>query len=424
MAKRVVITGIGIISPIGMGKEDFVHSLKTGTSGAGPITLFDASQFPTRIAAEVKDFNPHHLLKGMRILEITDDRRVLLANCAAAMAIEDAHFTKEMLSGLVGGVIFGSGIHPVVPRVESIISHGIIYGNEAEMRDATSAQEEGEDSPVWNRVSLGAFSVAQQYEIKGPCYTVVSACAASSQAIGQSFKIIQRSRTTFMVTGGYDSVLFPFAIQGFSALGTMSTCNDQPQKAMKPFDKKRDGFVPGEGAGVLVLEEFEHALTRGAKIYAEIVGYGTSLDAHSIAEPHPKGRGAVLSMKNALRDANIDITEIDYINAHGTATIKNDKIETAAIKQVLGDHAYKVPISSTKSMIGHQITAAGALELIATALAMDNNFIPPTINYETPDPECDLDYVPNHAREQSFHCALSNSFGFGGQNATLVIKKI
>lgn len=227
-----------------------------------------------------------------------------------------------------------------------------------------------------------------------------------------------------MVTGGYDSVLFPFAIQGFSALGTMSTCNDQPQKAMKPFDKKRDGFVPGEGAGVLVLEEFEHALTRGAKIYAEIVGYGTSLDAHSIAEPHPKGRGAVLSMKNALRDANIDITEIDYINAHGTATIKNDKIETAAIKQVLGDHAYKVPISSTKSMIGHQITAAGALELIATALAMDNNFIPPTINYETPDPECDLDYVPNHAREQSFHCALSNSFGFGGQNATLVIKKI
>lgn len=419
--KRVVITGVGVVSPIGIGKKEFVHSLRTGRSGVTPITLFDASTFPTRIAAEVKAFDPRRILNRETILDITDDRRVLFANCAAALAIEDTKLTEEKLRRIKGGVVFGAGVHPVVPATETILSQGIVYGSEAEMKRLMKGQEESKTAPVWNRVSLGTLSVAKRYGISGPCYTVVSACAASSQAIGQSFKIIQRGEADLILTGGYDSMIFPFAIQGFCSLGTMSSHNEQPQQAMKPFDRNRDGFVLGEGAGVVILEEFEHALKRGATIYAEMSGYGSSLDAYSVADPHPEGSGAVLSMKNAIQDAGIEPSMVDYINAHGTATMKNDRIETAAIKQVFAEHAHNIPVSSTKSMIGHQVAAAGALELIATTLAMDNRFIPPTINYNTPDPACDLDYVPNKAREKSFHYALSNSFGFGGQNSTLII---
>ena len=422
--KRVVITGIGIVSPIGSEKKEFIHSLKTGTSGVGPITLFDASQFPTRIAAEVKDFNPGHLLHGTKILESTDDRRVLFANGASLLAVEDARLTKKTVSESRGGVIFGSGIHPIVPNVESTIAQGMIYGSKEGMRAQARGLEESKNAPLWNRVSMGALSVAQHYMISGPCYTVVSACAASSEAIGQSFKLIQRSEVDFIITGGYDSMINPFGVQGFCGLGTMSSHNDQPEKAMKPFDRNRDGFVLGEGAGVVILEEYEHALSRGAQIYAELAGYGTSLDAYSVADPHPEGTGALLAIKRAIKDAGITASEIDYINAHGTATNKNDKIETSAIKKALAERAYEIPVSSTKSMIGHQVAAAGALELIATTLAMDNNFIPPTINYHTPDPDCDLDYVPNSAREQICSCALSNSFGFGGQNSALIVKKL
>ena len=422
--KRVVITAIGIVSPIGSTIKDFVHSLRTGKSGAGPITLFDASQFPTTIAAEVKDFTPRHLLEGMKILDTTDDRRVLFANCATVLALEDAALDTKMLSQRRGGVIFGSGIHPLVPPVEITISQGMIYGSEEKMRTMSQGLQASNHAPLWNRVSLGALSVAQQYSIKGPCYTVVSACAASSQAIGQSFRIIQRDEADFIITGGYDSMINAFGVQGFCGLGTMSSHNEEPQTAMKPFDRKRDGFVLGEGAGVLLLEEYEHALKRGAKIYAELIGYGTSLDAYSVADPHPEGTGAVHAMKRAIQDAGIEASEIDYINAHGTATLKNDAIETAAIKKVLAGHAYEIPVSSTKSMIGHQVAAAGALELITTAVSMENHFIPPTINYQTPDPGCDLDYVPNSAREQVYRCALSNSFGFGGQNSSLIIKKL
>jgi 3-oxoacyl-[acyl-carrier-protein] synthase II len=300
----------------------------------------------------------------------------------------------------------------------------MIYGSREQMRKKSRGLEETKGAPLWNRVSLGALSVAEHYSVKGPCYTVVSACAASSEAIGQAFKLIQRSEADFIIAGGYDSMINPFGVQGFGGLGTMSLHNDQPQKAIKPFDLKRDGFVLGEGAGVIILEEYQHALTRGTQIYAEVIGYGTSLDAYSVADPHPEGTGAIAAMNQALRDAGISAGEIDYINAHGTATIKNDKIETGAIKQVMAERAYEIPVSSTKSMIGHQVAAAGALELIATTLAMDNNFIPPTINYHTPDPDCDLDYVPNEAREQKCSCAISNSFGFGGQNSALIIKKL
>ncbi len=421
--KRVVITGIGIVSPIGSEKQEFIHSLKTGRSGAGPITLFDASQFPTRIAAEVKDFDPGHMLQGTKILDSTDDRRVLFANVASLSAVDDARLTKQTVSESRGGVIFGSGIHPIVPSVESTIDQGMIYGSREGMRKKAGGLEESKGAPLWNRVSLGALSVAQHFMITGPCYTVVSACAASSEAIGQSFKLIQRSEVDFIITGGYDSMINPFGVQGFCGLGTMSSHNDNPQQAMKPFDGKRDGFVLGEGAGVVILEEYEHALARGVQIYGELLGYGTSLDAYSVADPHPEGTGAIAAMEQALKDAGISAAEIDYINAHGTATIKNDKIETGAIKKVMAERAYEVPVSSTKSMIGHQVAAAGALELIATTLAMDNNFIPPTINYHTPDPTCDLDYVPNEAREQRCTCALSNSFGFGGQNSALIVKK-
>ena len=424
MKKRVVITGIGIVSPIGSEKGEFTHALKAGRSGVGPITLFDASPFPTRIAAEVKDFDPGHMLQGTKILDSTDDRRVLLANCATLSAIDDARLTKQTVKESRGGVIFGSGIHPIVPSVEKTIDQGMIYGSREQMRKKARGLEETEGAPLWNRVSLGALSVAEHYNIKGPCYTVVSACAASSEAIGQAFKLIQRSEADFIITGGYDSMINPFGVQGFCGLGTMSSHNDQPQKAIKPFDGKRDGFVLGEGAGVIVLEEYEHALSRGTQIYAEVIGFGTSLDAYSVADPHPEGTGAIAAMKQALKDAGISAEEIDYINAHGTATIKNDKIETGAIKHVMAERAYEIPISSTKSMIGHQVAAAGALELIATTLAMGNNFIPPTINYHTPDPACDLDYVPNDAREQNCSCAISNSFGFGGQNSALIVKKL
>ena len=424
MKKRVVITGIGIVSPIGSEKEEFIHALKAGRSGVGPITLFDASPFPTRIAAEVKDFDPGHMLQGTRILDSTDDRRVLFANCATVSAVDDSGLTKQTVKESRGGVIFGSGIHPIVPAVEGTIDQGMIYGSKEQMRKKASGLEETEGAPLWNRVSLGALSVAEHYSIKGPCYTVVSACAASSEAIGQAFKLIQRGEADFIITGGYDSMINPFGVQGFCGLGTMSSHNDQPQKAIKPFDGKRDGFVLGEGAGVIILEEYEHALNRSTQIYAEVIGYGTSLDAYSVADPHPEGTGAIAAMKKALKDAELSAEDVGYINAHGTATIKNDKIETGAIKQVMAERAYEIPISSTKSMIGHQVAAAGALELIATTLAMDNNFIPPTINYHTPDPACDLDYVPNDAREQNCSCAISNSFGFGGQNSALIVKKI
>ena len=422
--KRAVITGIGIISPIGSEKQEVTRSLRMGRSGVAPITLFDASLLPTTIAAEVKDFNPQHLLRGMKVLDMTGDRRVLFANAAALLAVEDAGLSAQTLSADRGGVVFGAGLHPLIPRVETILAQGISYGSEQEMNAMAKGVEESLSAPLWNRACLGTLSVANHYAIKGPCYTVVSACAASSEAVGQSLRIIQRNDADLIITGGYDSMLNPFFMEGFCGLGTMSVQNETPQEAMKPFDRRRDGFVLGEGAGVVILEEYEHALRRGAQIYAEVAGYGTSLDAYSVADPHPEGTGAVLAMSRAIKDAGIATTDVEYINAHGTATIKNDRIETAAIKKVFSDHAYKIPVSSTKSMIGHTVAAAGILELIATVLGMNNDFIPPTINYQNPDPDCDLDYVPNHARDGSFTCALSNSFGFGGQNSTLIIKKV
>jgi 3-oxoacyl-[acyl-carrier-protein] synthase II len=422
--KRAVITGIGILSPVGIEKDEVARSLKAGTSGVAPITLFDASSLPTTIAAEVKDFNPQQMLRGAKVLDMTGDRRVLFANASALLAVEDAGLAGEALRSARGGVVLGAGMHSLVPRVEMIHAQGMSFGSEKEMKARAQGLEETANAPLWNRACFGTLSVAKHFAVRGPCYTVVSACAASSEAVGQSLRMIQRNDADFIITGGYDSMLNPFFMEGFCGLGTMSVQNDTPREAMKPFDRRRDGFVLGEGAGVIILEEYEHALRRGATIYAEVAGYGTSLDAYSVADPHPEGTGAVLAMTRAIKDAGIAITDVAYINAHGTATMKNDRIETAAIKKVFSEHAYQIPVSSTKSMIGHTVAAAGILELIATVLGMNHDFIPPTINYQTPDPDCDLDYVPNHARERAFSCALSNSFGFGGQNSTLIIKKV
>jgi len=430
--REVVITGIGVVSPIGTGKENFCESLYEGKSGIDFITLFDASQFPTKFAGEAEGFDPETLLKGMDILRQTKDRRILLANGAARLAVDDVGLSIEEFSRGKCAAVMGSGVHPVIPEMEKIISSGI-YSDMFDDPDpdprkfemACEREGSGENPfyPVFNRVNCGVLSIAYQHKISGPCYSVVSACAAATQAIGLSYQLIQRGESDIVLSGGYDSMIFNFGVYAFCLLELMSIHNDDPKKAVKPFDKKRDGFALGEGAGVLILEEKERAKKRGAKIYAKIAGYGSSVDAYKVTDPHPEGKGAVIAMEEALHDAKMEPSQIDYVNAHGTATPKNDRIETMAIKEVFGKHAYNIPVSSTKSMIGHLMAAGGALELIATVLGMDNGFIPPTINYGNPDPDCDLDYVPNKARDVNIRTALSNSFGLGGQNASIIVSR-
>jgi len=431
MNKKVVITGLGIVSPIGIGKEEFRKNLSDGKSGVGPITLFDASELPTRIAAEVKGFNPREILSGMEILTFTNDRRTLLAHSACRLALMDGGIDRKKIGKTRCGVVLGSGIHPMISEKDPVMAWGL---DEGEQRGRQSWDEfrlqwiknilkGDEHSPQWVPVNLGATTIAHQYGIQGPCYTVISACAASSQAIGEAYQMVRRRDCDLVITGGYDSMIFPFGVAGFCLLGTMSTRNGEPERAVRPFDLTRDGFVLGEGAGILILEELDHALKRDAPIYGEIIGYGTSVDAYSVADPHPEGAGAILAMERAIRDAGIAPAEIGYINAHGTATLKNDRIETKAVKAVFGCCAAQIPISSSKSLFGHLMAAAGAVELIATVTGMYHHFLPPTINYEVPDPECDLDYIPNRSREKEIEIALSNSFGFGGQNSTLIVKR-
>lgn len=428
--RDVVITGMGVVSPIGIGKKQFCESLHEGKSGIDFITLFDASAYPTKFAGEVKGFDAARLLQGMDVLQRTRERRILLACGAARLAVDDAGIDTTVLAGEQAAVIMGSGVHPVIPDPVAIKDSGLYTQmfddpNPDMHKFTQNTMEDGENAcyPVYNRVNGGALAIAQAYRISGHCSTVISACAAAAQAIGNTYKMIQRGDTDIALCGGYDSMIFNFGVYAFCLLGLMSTCNENPARAMKPFDKKRDGFALGEGAGVLVLEEKEHARKRGAHIYATLAGYGASVDAHKVTDPHPSGRGAVIAMEDALRDAAMKPEEIEYINAHGTATPKNDRIETIAIKEVFGKHAYAVPVSSTKSMIGHLMAAGGALELIAAVLGMEYGFVPPTINYETPDPDCDLDYVPNRARDIKLRTALSNSFGLGGQNASLIVRR-
>lgn len=407
---RVVITGVGIISPLGTGKEKFWTSLVSGKSGINPVTRFPAAEFPTRIAGEVKDFQVEDYLDRREAKRM--DRFAQYAVAASRMAVADAGLNLEDEDPERIGVIFGTGIGGIETLEEQ---HQILL----------------EKGP--NRVSpffvpmmianMGAAQISIALGARGPNYTVVNACASSANAIGDAFRLIQRGGADVVITGGSEASVTPMALSGFCAMKALSTRNEEPEKASRPFDKMRDGFVLSEGAGVVILESLEHATKRGARIYAEFVGYGCTADAYHITAPAPGGTGPARAMALALQDAGLPPSMVSYINAHGTSTDLNDRYETEAIKRVFGEYAYRIPVSSTKSMTGHLLGAAGAVELIACILAVENGVIPPTINYEYPDPECDLDYVPNTARQAKLDVVMSNSFGFGGHNVSLVIRR-
>jgi len=410
MTKRVVITGMGVLSPVGIGLEEFWTSLTEGKSGIGPVTHFDASNLATTIAGEVKDFDPQKYMDKKEAKRM--DRFTQFAVAAAAMAMEDAGLSKNNVDCERVGVILGTGIGGTNTFEDQ---HRVL-----------GTKGPGRVSPFFvpmmiANMAAGHISIA--LGAKGINYTVITACASGTNSVGEAFKALQRNSADVIITGGTEAAITPMAMAGFASMKAMSTRNHEPQKASRPFDAERDGFVMGEGSAILVLETLEHAKNRGAKIYAEVVGYGCSADAFHITAPAPGGEGGARAMKLAIEDAGMSSEEVDYINAHGTSTDLNDKYETLAIKTVFGDHAYKMAVSSTKSMTGHLLGAAGSVELIASVLTIKNSIIPPTINLENPDPECDLDYVPNKARIQEVNVALSNSLGFGGHNATVIVKK-
>jgi 3-oxoacyl-[acyl-carrier-protein] synthase II len=409
--RRVVITGVGIVSALGAGSEDTWQALLRCESGVGPITHFDASQFPTKIAAEVKNFDATMFMERKEVKKM--DTFIHFAIAAAEYAMKDAALRRFVGSeGDRAGVIIGSGIGGF-GTIES--EHGVLL-NQGPKRV----------SPFFipsSIVNLAAGQVSIRFGARGPNSAPCTACSAGSHAIGDAFKIIQRDDADVMIAGGSEAAITPMAVGGFDALKALSTRNEEPTRASRPFDRQREGFVLGEGSGILVLEALEHALNRGARIYAEVVGYGMSGDAHHITAPSPDGDGACRAMRMTLRDAGITPDCVDYINAHGTSTPPNDRTETAAIRNVFGPHAHKLAISSTKSMIGHLLGAAGAVEAGITALTIRDQIVHPTMNLEFPDPDCDLDYVPAGARKTPVRYALSNSFGFGGTNACLLLKR-
>lgn len=410
MTKRVVITGMGILSPIGNDIPTFWDNILQGQSGVGPVTQFDASDFPTRIAAEVKDFNPLNYMERKESRRM--DRFVQFAVAASQMALNDAGIDIGKMDPSRVGVYVGSGIGGLKTWEEQ---HKIYL-------------ERGPSrvSPFFIPMmiaNMAAGQVSISTGAKGPNSAAISACATGTHSIGDASKILQRGDADVMIAGGTEATVTPMAFAGFCANKAMSTRNDEPEQASRPFDADRDGFVMGEGAGILILETLEHAQARGAKIIAEVAGYGMSGDAYHLTSPSPDGEGPAQAMVRALKDSGLQKEDIGYINAHGTSTPLNDKIETMAIKNVFGDHAKQLAVSSTKSMVGHLLGASGGVEAIAMALALRDQVLPPTINYENPDPDCDLDYVPNEARKVSgLQAALSNSFGFGGHNASIVFK--
>jgi 3-oxoacyl-[acyl-carrier-protein] synthase II len=407
---RVVITGLGAVTPLGNTAEEFWASLIQGKSGIGPITRFDSTDFSTRIAGEVKGFD------ALKFVDKKDDRKLDLylkyALACAVMAVEDAGLDPAKENGDRFGVLVGSGIGGLSTLLDS---HKVLL-------------DKGPDrvSPFFIPmliINMASGLISMRFGARGPNSSVVTACATGNHAIGDATRIIQRGDADMMIAGGAEAIIIPLTIAGFCQMRAMSTRNEEPTKASRPFDAERDGFVCGEGGGLVVLESLEHARRRDARIYAEVVGYGMTGDAHHMTAPDPEGDGAARAMAAALRDAAVQPSEVGYINAHGTSTPYNDKFETIAIKRVFGEHARRLPVSSTKSMTGHLLGAAGGIEAIATTLAIYHGILPPTINYEKPDPECDLDYVPNQARKQDVEVALSNAFGFGGTNAILAFRK-
>ncbi len=408
--RRVVITGIGLESPLGSDKDIFWDSIVRGKSGISAVESFDVSQYPTRIAGEIKDFDPSRYMEKKEAKRV--DRYTQLGVAAALKAWSDSGLSDYDVDKDEVGVLVGSGIG----GIQTIEQQLQVLAEKGPRRVSPFLVP----ALIANMAS-GYISIL--LGLRGPNSTVVTACATSTHAVGDAWHIIGRGDAEVMLAGGAEAAISHLAFAGFSSARALSTRNEQPEKASRPFDLDRDGFVMGEGAGVVVMETLDHALSRGAHIYGEVIGYGMSGDAYHMTAPDPDGQGAYLSMQRALKSAGAAPGDIDYINAHGTSTEFNDKIETMAIKRLFGDHAYKLAISSTKSMTGHLLGAAGAVEFIATLLIMQHQVIHPTINYETPDPECDLDYVPNRARESRVNLAMSNSFGFGGTNATIVAKK-
>ncbi len=408
--RRVVVTGLGVVSPIGSGTEAFWQGLMQGRSGVRRVTRFDAAELETQIAAEVDDFDPTAFMDKKEARR--NDRFVQFAYAACRMALDDSGFAITPANAGQVGVLIGSGI-------------GGATTWEAQHRTLI---EKGPQrvSPFFIpmiiiNMASGVCSIL--LGARGPNSSVVTACATGGNAIGDATRIIQRGEAVAMLAGGSEAAITMLSMAGFCSMRAMSTRNDAPQKASRPFDAERDGFVMGEGAGIVLLEELDHALRREAHIYCELVGYGMSGDAYHITQPDPEADGASRSIQNALHDAKMQPAEIDYVNAHGTSTQYNDRTETIAIKRVFGPHARKVAVSSTKSMTGHLLGAAGGVELIVCALAIEHQVVPPTINYDVPDPECDLDYVPNTARPAAVRAAMSNAFGFGGHNAILIVRK-
>ncbi|MGA2937934.1 MAG: beta-ketoacyl-ACP synthase II [Syntrophobacteraceae bacterium] len=408
--RRVVVTGMGLVSPVGIGIEENWSNLISGKSGIGPITRFDSSAFSTHIAGEVKNFHPEEFINKKELRKM--DPFLQFALVAAHYAMEDAKLKIEPEISSRVGVVMGCGLGGLLTIEES---HKLIL--EAGPKKV---------SPFFipmiiSNMAPGLISI--YHGAKGPNLSLQTACAAGTHAVGQAYHLIRDGSAEAMITGGVESTVTTLAVAGFNAMRALSTRNDDPEHASRPFDKQRDGFILSEGSGILILEELDFARARAARIYAEIIGFGVSGDAYHMAAPAPDGEGAARCMQMALHDAGIKPSDVQYINAHGTSTDLNDKYETQAIKTVFGDHAYKMAISSTKSMTGHLLGAAGGVEAAYTTLTLYNQLMPPTMNYEFPDPDCDLDYVPNVARKAKIEVALSNSFGFGGTNGTLVFRR-
>ena len=408
--RRVVITGMGLVTPLGIGVKPTWASVCAGQSGIGEITRFDCSAYATKIAAEVKDFKPQDFMPKKEARRV--EPFIAYALAATRMAIEDSGLVIDSSNETRVGVITGCGLG------------GLRFMEDTVLR----VSQEGPRwvSPFFIPMMIGNMApglISVHFGARGPNSSLATACAAGAHAVGYSFRLIQNGTADAMITGGTEGVISPSCIAGFNSMKALSTRNDEPQKASRPFDRDRDGFVVGEGGGILIIEALDHALARNAPIYAEISGYGMSGDGYHMTSPPPDGNGAVRCMTAALEDAGIDGNRIDYINAHGTSTPLNDLYETRAIKTVFKEYAYSLPVSSTKSMTGHLLGGAGGIEMVFTALSIYEDMIPPTINYENPDEDCDLDYVPNTARSKKVEYAMTNSFGFGGTNATLILKK-
>jgi len=410
LKRRVVVTGVGLVTPLGIGIDNVWDNILNGKSGISAITRFDTSQFETKFAGEIKGFNPEDYISHKEVKKM--DLFIHYALGATKIAMDDAGLDMSREDAERVGVIVGTGLGglPTLEKYHSVLLE----------------RGPGRITPFFIPMLIANEApghIAIQYGIKGPNLCIVTACATGAHSIGDAYRVIQYGDADVMLAGGCEANLTPLTVGGFNAMKALSRRNDEPEKASRPFERDRDGFVVAEGAGIIILEELEHALKRGTKIYAEIVGYGYNSDAYHISAPCPDGDGFIRCMRMALKDAQLSTEDVDYINAHGTSTELNDRVETIAVKEVFKERAYKIPVSSTKSMTGHLLGAAGAIEAIFTILSIRDQICPPTINYENPDPECNLDYVPNKARSHNINVAMSNAFGFGGTNCTLVFRR-